>query len=205
MAQMTYLSFVARGILAALFLAAAWSKGRHFRQFVRTTREIGIPAPLAPPAAWGLIAYEVALGVSLLVGQAPIATAGAALLLVALFAGVSLRGVWSRRAIPCNCFGGSGTQLGYETLARAALLIVPIAGYYLGSRAGVSGWWPTTLETVVPSMGLVAAAILLGRWLLATPTVEALVRDRRGWEEADAQSDSASQARMALGGADGTQ
>lgn len=182
---MVYVGFVARIVLGALFLVAAWSKARNFGPFLRTTVDIGIPRSLARPAALLLVLCEVALGVLLLSGQASAIAVVAALVLVAVFAGASLAALQLRRVVPCNCFGESGTTLGHRTLVRALALILPIAGYYVASRSGEPMWWPASPDTLIPTLSLVPASVLLSRWLLASEGMAALVSERRSSKGAD--------------------
>ncbi len=180
---MTSLGFACRAFLAVVLLIAAAGKAHRPDAISRTIRNIGIPRAFVQTVVWLLITWEATLGTLFALGRAPLATTVAAFLLLALFAGVSIYVAWLRRVIPCNCFGTSETPLGSHTLTQAVLLMLPVGGYYLAIRSTHSIWWPTTLDTVVPSLSLVIAAILFSRWLFAIRFIGALVLKRRQEEK----------------------
>jgi len=175
---MAYIEFGTRILLAAVFLAAAVSKARSPASLAETIRRIGVDSRLTMATAWGVIAYEAALGLLFALGVVPMITALAALALLVIFACVSLIAMKSRRTIPCNCFGASDTPLGAATLARSALLLLAIVLYYLGFRFVGLIWWPTSVDVAVSASSLAVAAALFGRWLLVIRDIAALVRDR---------------------------
>lgn len=179
--SMVYVEFATRILLAAVFLAAALSKARNPSSLAKTIYRIGIHSHLTMAAAWGVIAYEALLGVLCALGVVPPIATLAALALLILFAGVSLRAMKRQQLIPCNCFGASDTALGPATLARAALLLLVVGLYYLSFRAAARIWWPTSIGLAISSSSLVIAAILCGRWLLMVKNIGALVHDRRQW------------------------
>lgn len=175
---MAYTEFIARAVLALVFLAAANNKAHHPGPFVKTIRRLGIPARVAPIVAWLVIAYEGILGFLLVLGIVPEATALGALVLLAIFAGVSINALQWKRAVLCNCFGASEILLGRATLARSLLLVVTAGLYYFAFHSVRLIWWPQSFDIAVICTSLVIGMILFARWLLATPTVITLVRDR---------------------------
>lgn len=171
---MTSLGFVCRALLALVLLSAAAGKAHRPDAIRRTMRSIGIPRAFVQTAAWLLIAWETTLGILFALGAAPVATTLGALLLMTLFASVSIHVARQQRLIPCNCFGTSETPLGSQTLTQVVLLMLPVGGYYLAFRSPHSIWWPTTSDTVVSSLSLVIAAILFSRWLFALSSLALL-------------------------------
>ncbi|HJT59130.1 MAG TPA: MauE/DoxX family redox-associated membrane protein [Ktedonobacteraceae bacterium] len=176
---MTYVAFVSRILFASVFLVAAFGKARNPAAFARTIRLLGVWSGPSRVIAWLIIVYEAALGVLYVSGIFPLIATIAALLLLALFAGVSISAIVSRQKIPCNCFGEANSSLGNQTLVRSILLAVPVSVYYLGTLSEKSTWWPTTIDTTITLLSLVIAVILLARWLFVVENLVALMHDRR--------------------------
>jgi uncharacterized membrane protein YphA (DoxX/SURF4 family) len=102
------LSVVARILVGLLLLWAAAAKLRRREDLPDWLTAYGVPARLARPAAWAVMAAEATVGILLLAGLALPASAYAALVLgaafVAALAQARLRGVERLR---CGCFGAS--------------------------------------------------------------------------------------------------
>jgi len=174
-------AFVARILTGALFLVAAVAKTRSRAGFVRSVWAVlellGIRAGMAVrrPVAVLVVAYELVLAGLLLSGAAPTAAAAAGLLLVAVFALVSVLALLRGRKIECNCFGRSDTPLGRDTLVRSALLAAALFVYAAGGR----GTWPAGLSAWVSSLALVVGCGLAFVWAVRLPTLATFVRERR--------------------------
>lgn len=119
---MIELSVVARILVGLLLLWAAAAKLRRRDDLPDWLGAYGLPARLAQPAAWAVMAAEAVVGVLLLAGLALPASAYAAVGLGAVFvaalAQARLRGVERLR---CGCFGASE--------GRTTLLLLRAVGF----------------------------------------------------------------------------
>jgi uncharacterized membrane protein YphA (DoxX/SURF4 family) len=180
---MLYLGFISRILFAIVILTASLSKVRDAAAFAKTIRRLGITRSLAPAVAWLGILYEAALGILFTFGILSTISIVAALLLLILFAIVSIRSLILHEKIRCNCFGEASSFLGKQTLLRAILLFIPVSIYYLSTFFTNSAWWPTGLNTIIPLVSIAIAAILLTKWLLMARFLVSLVFERRQDEE----------------------
>jgi Methylamine utilisation protein MauE len=154
-------SIVRIGVAAVLLWAALAKLTRH-RDVPDWLRAYGLPAPLAAPAAYTLIAAEAAVGALLLadVPAAPYAALGLCVLFVLGLGYARARGVERLR---CGCFGsGEGRT---TLLLLRALAFTGLAGLVAwGGGASLPG--RDTL--VLIALGLLAAAVVaLGLLVLA--------------------------------------
>lgn len=128
---------VARVILAAVLLAAAWPKIVSPRQSVLAVSSYQLlPDPASEMVGHGLPFAEAGLAVLLLLGLAirPVALVTAALLLVFAAAIVS---AWARGlSIDCGCFGGGGATEDPDYLVDLVRDLV------LAVLAGAVARWP---------------------------------------------------------------
>lgn len=176
---MADLGMICRLVLAVVFGTAAISKLGNFSSFVRTVLRIGMPARLAAAFACIVIVCEALVSLLCLSPVPRVAAGVAALALVSVFTLVSVRELTLQRSIPCNCFGqGTGT-LGWHSLNRSLLLLVPagvlaFSAVFHGQETTWSADVPTALMAVSASLGV----ILLGRWIVVAPTAIGLTRDR---------------------------
>jgi len=136
-----YLATLVRLVLAAVWLYAGARKLADPGQFLVAVKAYQLlPDWLARAVAYGLPAFEIGLGVLLLVGLATrLAAVISAALLVVFLVGVisaAARGL----SIDCGCFGGGGqvtagqTQYGLEIARDTGLLVL----------AAFLAWWPAT-------------------------------------------------------------
>jgi len=126
----------ARVLGFAVFALAAIGKLRHRDEFVGIVANHRIvPAAVAAPVAWAIIALEVAAAISLGAGIAPTFGAGIAIALLACFAaamGVNL--LRGRIEIDCGCFQSALRQrLRPLLVVRNVVLIAALAPLLLGS------------------------------------------------------------------------
>lgn len=185
---MVSLVFITRVLLAVVFLTAAVGKSRFPAAFQETIQRIGFRKSLAPLIGWLVIIWEAMLGVLFFLGILPLLAVIAAFSLLLLFMSVSILAIRQREQIPCNCFGRSVSPLGYQTILRALILVVPVLLYYLSTLSTPSDWWPTTFDTALILLSLTVALILLTRWVLAARSIMKLAHDlRRSSEEAALQ------------------
>ncbi len=180
---MTYLQFVARVLLAAVFLASALGKATNSSEFIRTVRRVGIRRRFSAALSWGVITCEAVLALSLALGIFPVFAAIGVMLLLLVFLGVSVRAMLRHLNIPCNCFGRATSSLGIQTLKHVLILFIPLAAYFLSLFFVHSLWWPNTFEAATSSLSIVIATILIGRWLLNLEDLVTLIRDRHQLEE----------------------
>lgn len=174
-----YLALAARLLLAAVLLTAAAGKARSFRAFTVPLRGLGVPRPLAAVATSALIAYEAGLGLLLAAGLFPAPTVAAAALLLAAFIAVSMGAVMSGRQVTCNCFGASGSLLGWGTAARAVLMGAALAIYAEAPTFPGRLAWPGAVRSAALVTGLALAMLLAGRWATSAPALARLLRQRR--------------------------
>jgi hypothetical protein len=170
------LAVTLRFALAAVLAVAALAKLQSFDAFRRTTEAL-IPVQRAASAvAIGVVAVEAILAALLATGVLASAVAAATFVVFLGFVAVSL---WAERReirVRCNCFGHSDRELGRDSLAMSLPLAVASLAY-LALLQNVTpelsgGEWP-----LAASLGV--ATVLGARWLLATPELARLVRQRR--------------------------
>lgn len=150
-------------LLAIVFLSGGWQKLRNIDSFAMAIEQYQLlPASLAPGAAWGMLAAELAAGVLLL----PIATrelgaALALLVLVVVTAAVAINLMRGRRAIDCGCGGPEGSQhLSWGLVLRNGLLSLSV-GLAVTSETPRELVWLDGVTVVVGTLamyGLYAAA-----------------------------------------------
>jgi len=153
------LSVVARILVGLLLLWAAAAKLRRRDDLPDWLAAYGLPARLARPAAWGVMAAEAVVGVLLLAGLALPASAYAAVGLgiafVAALAQARLRGVERLR---CGCFGASEGRTTLLLLrAGGFTALAALAAFTEGSEVSASR---DTLVLVALGVLTVAAAVL---------------------------------------------
>ncbi|MFJ2745947.1 MauE/DoxX family redox-associated membrane protein [Streptomyces sp. NPDC087440] len=160
---MDHVVLACRVLVAMVFVASAASKllsAASFRSFVTATRDMAVPAAIAPAVAVGVVAGEVA-SVVLLVwwpgGVAGFVVAGVLLVgFTAGIAGVLLRG----KDQSCNCFGSTTAPIGPRHVVRnAALLAVVAAGLLCRTPWESDAHWTGVVAAVVA--GLVGAVLVL--------------------------------------------
>ena len=143
--------------LAWLFLAAAMHKARDlvdFRSVLATYRVV--PDALVTPAAWVVMAAEIAIGVGLLLRQ-PVAYAGAAALLVGYALVIALNLARGRRFIDCGC-GGATQPLSTGLVVRNAMLAIVATIGLVPVASRTIGW----IDIVSIVAGVVVAGALYG-------------------------------------------
>jgi hypothetical protein len=146
-----------RIILAVVLVWAAAAKVRDPRALAAAVAEHGVPAALRRPAAFALVATEVALAVLVLVPAtargAGIATAALGLAFAASFARLRLAGA---RRVACGCFGGARDRpvglLAARALGLAALGALVASG--AADRA-----WPSSEVLVGIALAALAVAV----------------------------------------------
>jgi Methylamine utilisation protein MauE len=154
-------SIVRIGVAAVLLWAALAKLTRH-HDVPDWLRAYGLPAPLAAPAAYTLIAAEAAVG-ALLLANVPAATYvafGLGVLFVLALAYTRMRGVERLR---CGCFGASEGRTTL-LLLRALAFTGLVALLAWGGGVGL----PARDTLVLVALGLLAAAVVaLGLLVLA--------------------------------------
>ncbi|HWM14087.1 MAG TPA: thioredoxin family protein [Gaiellaceae bacterium] len=156
---MIELSVVARILVGLLLLWAAAAKLRRRDDLPDWLAAYGLPARLARPAAWGVMAAEAVVGVLLLAGLALPASAYAAVglgvVFVAALAQARLRGVERLR---CGCFGASEGRTTLLLLrAGGFTALAALAAFTEGSEVSASR---DTLVLVALGVLTVAVAVL---------------------------------------------
>jgi hypothetical protein len=156
------LSFLARGLVAGVFLLAGVAKVRDRSSFADVLTGFGVPGAAAPAGAVVLPAAEVAVAVALLVPATSSAGAIGALALLLVFSVAVAVEVVRGRTADCGCFGKdrSGTLSG-ATLLRNGLLI-GLAGALVVVPSGKDAAFGGT-----PDLAAIGVAALVAVGLLA--------------------------------------
>lgn len=150
-----------RVALALLFLAASrhkWGGLAAFRSAVARYRIL--PERATGPAALGLAAGELGIGLALLVpGLATIAGSAAAWLLALYSAAIAVNLARGRRQIDCGCLGsGARRPLSEALLARNALLLLGAGLCALPVAERPLVW----MDALTVAGGVTALALLYG-------------------------------------------
>ncbi|MFF0743671.1 MauE/DoxX family redox-associated membrane protein [Streptomyces sp. NPDC004111] len=160
---MEHVMLACRVLIGCVFVASAASKllsAASFRSFVTATRDMAVPAALAPAVAVGVVAGECA-SVLLLVlwpgGVAGLIVAGVLLVgFTAGIAGVLLRG----KDQSCNCFGSTTAPIGPRHVVRNAALLAVVAAGLLSRTAGPGQTHVAGVLAAV-AVGLIGAVLVL--------------------------------------------
>jgi hypothetical protein len=165
--------------LALLFTGTAAAKARDlaaFRAAVAGYRLL--PERVAPAAAAALVAAEVVVGATLVIGPRAGAALAAASLLALYGGAIATNLARGRRDIDCGC-GGPGARLplsGGLVLRNAALAAAALAGLApVGARALV---WIDALTIAGTVAALVALYAATNRLLAHAPALARLRRSR---------------------------
>jgi hypothetical protein len=158
---MPYLCYLARALVAVVFVWAAAAKLRDLRGFARYVRDLRVlPFALSGPAAFGLAVLELAAGgLAATPWTATIGLGLAVLQLLVLSTGIV---VLLRRGDPaeCACFGRRRSPLGVHHLIRNGIVAL-IAAAGLAAPAGPTPRWPGIAIAVAAG---VIGAVLVASW-----------------------------------------
>src|SRR5258708_3263070 len=166
--------FIARLLLAAVFIVAGFAKLADLPGSRQALRDFGVPAVLANPFGALLPLAEIAVAVALI----PSASAwwgalGALALLLLFVAGISYN-LARGRTPDCHCFGQiHSSPAGWPTLIRN-LLLAAVAGFVVGFGHTSAGTdvlsWFTSLavaQRIELVVGVIVVALLaLESWVL---------------------------------------
>ncbi|HEX6533399.1 MAG TPA: MauE/DoxX family redox-associated membrane protein [Gemmatimonadaceae bacterium] len=167
---MSWIAFLARLFLAAVFLVAALGKLADRRGSRRALTEFGVPRVLAAPVAAMLPVIELAVAALLVPRATARSGAIAAMVLLGVFIvaiGISLaRG----RQPDCHCFGQlHSAPVGWSTLARngAFIGIAAVALRWGGESPGAIAVTPGAVAWIALAAALIALVLALAEgWLL---------------------------------------
>lgn len=113
-----------RGVLAAVFLWAAYRKGRDLPSTEQSLTEFGVPRRLVGPGARLLPSSEFLTASALLLPATALAGALSALLGLLVFTAATAYQLLRGRRPRCSCFGASSSHaIGWSNVARNALLM----------------------------------------------------------------------------------
>jgi hypothetical protein len=149
---MIYLAIAAGTLLAAVFVASAFSKVRGERQFalfVTSAVKLGLPASIPPRlGAAAIVGLEAAVPVLLIL--LPLAGFCLAVALLGVFLVAIVRAHRAGSRVACRCFGDSGAPLGPRHAVRnAALIVVALLG-----AAGANAAAPSQPAIVFAAAGV---------------------------------------------------
>jgi len=144
------LGTVAAYVLGGVLLFAAYAKAVDPQGFAASLRELPVPASIAYPCALAIIAFEAALGATLLSGSRHafvlVVTNAVFFLFVGIVASQLIR---PDGAIACGCFGHilerTPRQALYEDVGFVALSALAWMGRT--ARSNVLHWWPGAAAT----------------------------------------------------------
>ena len=135
---MSWLLLALQVALAVVLFLAAAGKALRSEEFLSALRLSHLPAGLVGPIGVAVPVLELALAASLVLAPErvlPVALGGTILLFGVFTAWMG----WvqaKRLRVRCGCFGPGGTEVGFRTIARNALLVLlAIVAFLLAGRA----------------------------------------------------------------------
>jgi len=172
-----YLYWASRFVLAAVFLAASVGKVRSLAAFRDTVANLGVPRLAVNPSVVAVIWLEATEGILVSLGQAKSAAVVLGVSLVLVFIGAAVYAMRTGQLILCNCFGDSREALGWATIARSGMLLLPLSIY-----GALSPALPANAAGIARTLSVVLAlcigGLILSRWVTGLPNVLQLRRDR---------------------------
>jgi hypothetical protein len=139
---MQYFAVAAQAMIAVVFIAAVWGKGRSktaFGSFVDSLRDMTmIRRPWSARLAALTLAAEIAAVILLVTPSAQLTRLGfglSALMLLA-FAGAIVTSLMRGNKEPCQCFGRSTTPLGWHHVLRNLFLVAVSVTALFGVHSG---------------------------------------------------------------------
>jgi peroxiredoxin len=165
--------FIARLLLAAVFVLAAAAKLADRATARRAFEDFGVPSPLTGWLSIAVPLVELAVAVSLVPNATAQVAGGAALALLLLFSAAIALNLARGRKPDCACFGQvQSAPIGGTTLLRNGVLAAVSAGILVGGPGDAGdafGWLGDlrTAEAVGLGMGLaLAGAVAVLSWIV---------------------------------------
>lgn len=160
---MSVLAMTLRLALVFVLAAAVFGKLRDAdsrRDYLKTFRDMGLPAALRWPVAVGLVIAEAVTAVLLLIPATVAVGSAAAVLLFGVLAAGVLHIVRTERKVSCNCFGASSdANLSSVHLTRNLALVAVAFGSLGLSLNGATAALP---QAAVATFGaLIIAAVVV--------------------------------------------
>lgn len=169
--------WVARTVIGITFLVSGAAKLRDLQSFVAGA--IGyqvLPARATRSLAHVLPFFEIGLGVALLAGVAPRATAALSLLLTVAFGMMVGVNLYRGRSIPCYCLGVTSREvIGFATLARLGALGIAASLLFTYAQAVPRGR-PPFLSSWQAAIPLISTTVAVGTLLLLLSPLEIVAR-----------------------------
>ena len=157
---------VARVLLGLIFVLAAALKGIDPAEFAHQMSGYGIVGPaVSGLSAPLLIAFEFTLGVALVVGFRPRASALAAIALLVAFVGVEAYGISQGRTESCGCFGAYVQRTPQQVILEDLLFI----GFGLLSLFGLRTW--AGARGRGPLVAVLTGGLLMLGFAIASPSL----------------------------------
>lgn len=155
---MDYLRVGCASTIGLVFLAAAVSKLRDYREF---NKSLAVLAPVRPyllrPLGVVVLASEAAVPMLLLVPSATQYGLWASCGLVCVFSAAIAAALRHGKHVPCRCFGASSTPLGAGHLVRNTIILITAV---MGALAP-SAHSPAPRVAVAIAAGLAAAILIV--------------------------------------------
>src|SRR5262245_39506094 len=155
-----------RVVLGLVFLTAGLLKAVDPAEFAHQMAGYGlVGAGVSAVAAPALIVFEILLGVALLVGARPVATAIVSVALLLFFIGLEAYGIAHGRTESCGCFGAYVQRTPAQVIGEDLLF----AGLALLSIWGLKDW-----KVARPRLGitvLIGAGVLAAAFVVASPSL----------------------------------
>jgi hypothetical protein len=163
----SFLAKVAAWAAGSLLLWAVVEKARDLSPTAATIHRLGVPGPLARPAAFLVTAAELLVAVAVLfVPDTAVAQAG----IVCLAAAFALAGwiAWRRgEAIPCNCFGAGSRDLGVSQILALVPWLVAAGLLRLGAERPAATEAAVAFAVISLLLAAVQAIALRKAWIEA--------------------------------------
>lgn len=152
--------WTARLVLAAVFAMAAFAKLRALDEFAGVVHNYRVlPEWLVCPVAYGLPPFEVAIAFGLLIEPTRAFAAGAAAVLLAVFALAMAANLARRRVeIDCGCFASSLKQRISWALVGRNLVLIGLAALAVPTAAAARAL--TWLDAVTVAAASIVAILL---------------------------------------------
>lgn len=177
-ARIADVELIIRLTLGFVFFGSALTKMRDPGAFVRGVLNYEVlPRPVAQLVGRVLPALELVTALLLVSGFfLPIAAGLAALLLISFVIALVINAARGRD-VPCHCFGANSTsRIGWHSVLRAAILLLPSLWLLLQMAVGESPQGSRPRDALIPMVAI--AAIMALTYSLCSEGIEFIVGTR---------------------------
>lgn len=167
---MPYVAIACRWILGSVFLAAGLAKAGRPSELAAAMQRYGLlPRPAVRPLAWGLPAFELLLGASLVAGAVPLVAASLAGVALTVFGSAIAVNLRRGRRFECGCGFMDGAEISWMMVLRNGSLLIVALFVVFAPKSGLSvAPGPTVFSSGhVPSASRLIAMPLLAILIVA--------------------------------------